>query len=98
MRPTFHGSPVSVIDSPPTVVVPSWDAFAVSDANDAPWLVGAGIADVTGEPWNVGLMGYGMRFQRSAGIHLRQRSRAFILEDRASGQRLIYVVADIGMF
>ena len=54
----------------------------MSDANDAPWLVGAGIADVTGEPWNVGLMGYGMRFQRSAGIHLRQRSRAFMLGDR----------------
>jgi neutral ceramidase len=70
----------------------------VSDATDAAWLVGTGIADVTGEPWNVGLMGYGMRFQRSAGIHLRQRSRAFILEDRESGQRLVYVVADIGMF
>ena len=70
----------------------------MSDANDAPWLVGAGIADVTGEPWNVGLMGYGMRFQRSTGIHLRQRSRAFVLVDRASGRRLVYVVADIGMF
>jgi neutral ceramidase len=70
----------------------------VSDANDAPWLVGVGVADVTGEPWNVGLMGYGMRFQRSAGIHLRQRSRAFVLEDRATARRLVYVVADIGMF
>ena len=70
----------------------------MSDANDAPWLVGAGIADVTGEPWNVGLMGYGMRFQRSAGIHLRQRSRAFVLVDRATDKRLVYVVADIGMF
>jgi len=70
----------------------------VNDANDAPWLVGAGIADVTGEPWNVGLMGYGMRFQRSTGIHLRQRSRAFVLVDRATGKRVVYVVADIGMF
>ena len=70
----------------------------MNDANDAPWLVGAGIADVTGEPWNVGLMGYGMRFQRSTGIHLRQRSRAFVLVDRTTGKRLVYVVADIGMF
>src|SRR5439155_19900726 len=43
-------------------------------------------------------MGYGMRFQRSAGIHLRQRSRAFVLVDRATDKRLVYVVADIGMF
>jgi neutral ceramidase len=83
---------------PRDVVSAAWDATAVSDANDAPWLVGAGSADVTGEPWNVGLMGYGMRFQRSTGIHLRQRSRAFVLVDRATEQRLVYVVADIGMF
>src|SRR5437763_1746749 len=43
-------------------------------------------------------MGYGMRFQRSTGIHLRQRSRAFVLVDRATDKRLVYVVADIGMF
>jgi neutral ceramidase len=44
------------------------------------------------------MMGYGMRFQRSSGIQLRQRSRAFVLVDRVTSQRLIYVVADIGMF
>jgi neutral ceramidase len=65
---------------------------------DSPWLVGCGIADVTGEPWRVGLMGYGMRFQRSTGIHLRQRSRAFVLVDAATQHRLVFVVADIGMF
>lgn len=65
---------------------------------DAPWLVGCGIADVTGEPWRVGMMGYGMRFQRSTGIQLRQRSRAFVFVDRATDRRLVYVVADIGMF
>src|SRR5438309_5391144 len=43
-------------------------------------------------------MGYGMRFQRSTGIHLRQRSRAFVLVDRATDKRIVYVVADIGMF
>jgi neutral ceramidase len=65
---------------------------------DAPWLVGCGIADVTGEPWRVGMMGYGMRFQRSTGIQLRQKSRAFVLVDRSSGKRIAFVVADIGMF
>src|SRR3954452_12087064 len=65
---------------------------------DTGWLVGCGRADITGEPWGVGMMGYGMRFQRTTGIHLRQKSRAFVLVDRASGERLVYVVADIGMF
>ncbi len=65
---------------------------------DAPWLVGVGSADVTGEPWGAGMMGYGMRFQRTAGIHLRQRSRAFAVQDPATGRRLVLVVADIGMF
>ena len=65
---------------------------------DSGWLAGVGIADVTGEPWDVGLMGYGMRFQRSTGIHLRQRSRAFVFVDRSTDKRLVYVVADIGMF
>ena len=69
-----------------------------SSSQDTPWLVGCGRADVTGEPWGVGLMGYGMRFQRSTGIQLRQHSRAFVLVDRASNRRLVYVVADIGMF
>ncbi len=64
----------------------------------SPWLVGVGSADITGEPWGAGMMGYGMRFQRTAGLHLRQRSRAFAVQDPASGRRLVLVVADIGMF
>ena len=63
-----------------------------------PWLVGAGTADITGEPWGNGMLGYGMRFQRSTGIHLRQRSRAFVIGDPATDRRLVFVVADIGMF
>lgn len=65
---------------------------------DVPWLVGCGSADITGEPWNAGMLGYGMRFQRTTGIHLRQRSRAFVIGHPATGRRLAFVVADIGMF
>ncbi len=65
---------------------------------DAPWRVGCGSADVTGEPWDAGMLGYGMRWQRSEGLHLRQRSRAFVVADPETGRRLAFVVADIGMF
>src|SRR4051812_16822192 len=44
------------------------------------------------------MMGYGMRFQRTTGIHLHQKSRAFVVVDRATGERVVHVVADIGMF
>ncbi|MFN2522600.1 MAG: neutral/alkaline non-lysosomal ceramidase N-terminal domain-containing protein [Mycobacteriales bacterium] len=67
-------------------------------SSDGPWLLGCGSADVTGEPWGAGMMGYGMRFQRTTGVHLRQRSRAFVIGDPTSGRRLVLVVADIGMF
>jgi neutral ceramidase len=70
----------------------------IANDRDQGWLVGRGIADITGEPWDVGMMGYGMRFQRTTGIHLRQRSRAFVIADRTSGNRIAFVVADIGMF
>lgn len=60
------------------------------------WLVGRGVADVTGEPWGVGMMGYGMPRQRTNGIISRQYARAFVLDDGV--RRVAFVVADIGMF
>ncbi|MEP9385417.1 neutral/alkaline non-lysosomal ceramidase N-terminal domain-containing protein [Nocardioides cheoyonin] len=61
------------------------------------WLVGRGIADVTGEAQGVGMMGYADFTQVTDGIHMRQRSRAFVLVDRTTGRRFVHVVADIGM-
>ncbi|MFT4187136.1 MAG: neutral/alkaline non-lysosomal ceramidase N-terminal domain-containing protein [Aeromicrobium sp.] len=60
------------------------------------WAVGRGLTDITGEPWGVGMMGYGMPDQRTVGLLSRQYARAFVLE--AGGDRVAYVVADIGMF
>ncbi|GAA3970276.1 neutral/alkaline non-lysosomal ceramidase N-terminal domain-containing protein [Gordonia caeni] len=60
------------------------------------WRLGRGIADVTGEPWGVGMMGYGMPQQRTRGIRSRQFARAFVFDD--GDRRLAFVVADIGMF
>ncbi|SHF41240.1 neutral/alkaline ceramidase [Streptoalloteichus hindustanus] len=61
------------------------------------FLVGRGIADITGEPAEVGMMGYASPGQRTSGIHLRQRSRAFVFVDRESGQRVALVTVDLAM-
>lgn len=59
-------------------------------------LIGRAIADITGPAAGNGMMGYSMPGQRSSGIHLRTRARAFVFADPASGNRLAYVVADLG--
>ena len=59
-------------------------------------LVGRGVADITGEPWGAGMMGYGMPDQRTNGILTRQYARAYVFDD--GERRIAYVVADIAMF
>ncbi|MGI9084067.1 MAG: neutral/alkaline non-lysosomal ceramidase N-terminal domain-containing protein [Aeromicrobium sp.] len=58
--------------------------------------VGRAIADITGEPWGVGMMGYGMPDQWTQGILTRQYARAFVFDD--GSEQVVHVVADIGMF
>ena len=55
--------------------------------------VGRGIADITGEPADCGMLGYGKAEQRSAGIHLRLRARAFVFDD--GDRRVLLVVAEL---
>lgn len=60
--------------------------------------VGIGIGDITGEAGGVGMMGYGMPNQRTAGIHLRQWARAFVIgENRPAGKRIVFVNTDLAM-
>jgi neutral ceramidase len=61
------------------------------------YLVGRGISDITGPAAENGMMGYSMPQQRSAGIHQRLRARAFVVVDRASGQRMAWCVVDQAM-
>lgn len=68
---------------------------------EAGFRVGWAKVDITGEPWGVGMMGYGMPGQRTTGLLTRQYARAFVFEAPGpNGEltRLAYVVADIGMF
>lgn len=62
-----------------------------------PYLVGRGVADATGEIAEVGMMGYGRSDQQAEGLHTRLRSRAFVIVDRASAQRVLLVVVDSPM-
>lgn len=69
----------------------------VPAAADEPYLVGRGLSDITGEAAESGMMGYGSFTQNTTGIHQRQRSRAFVIVDRASSRRVAFVQADLGM-
>jgi neutral ceramidase len=62
-----------------------------------PYLVGRGISDVTGPAAENGMMGYSKFDQKTTGIHQRQRSRAYIVVDRATSKRIAYVNADLAM-
>lgn len=57
--------------------------------------VGRGISDITGEAADCGMLGYGKTEQRTAGIHLRLRSRAFVFAAPADGARVLVVVAEL---
>lgn len=61
------------------------------------YLIGRGISDVTGPAAENGMMGYSKFDQKTTGIHQRQRSRAFVTVDQATGKRVAYVNADLGM-
>lgn len=68
---------------------------AADNAN--PYLVGAGIANITGPVAEIDMMGYAMLDQKDEGIHTRLWSRAFIVADRATNKRVVFVSADLGM-
>ncbi|KAJ8721230.1 hypothetical protein PYW07_002005 [Mythimna separata] len=61
--------------------------------------VGVGISDVTGPPAEIAFMGYAQLEQTGHGVHLRQFSRAFVLEDNSGGatERLVFVSVDAAM-
>ncbi|WP_405791640.1 neutral/alkaline ceramidase [Streptomyces sp. NBC_01506] len=82
---------------PPAVASGAVAADAADAADDGDYLVGRGIADVTGEAAETGMMGYSSFDQKTSGIHQRQRSRAFVVADRSTGKRVVYVNADLAM-
>ena len=70
---------------------------AVCLAAETPYRLGLSIKDITGPAAEVNMMGYAMLNQRTHGIHLRLRSRVFIVEHKESKKKVVYVNNDIGM-
>ncbi len=64
-----------------------------SIAEDGQFRIGTGIYDVTGPAAELGMMGYSMPDQKTAGIHMRLYSRAYVIADATS--RVVFVSADI---
>jgi len=59
--------------------------------------IGSGIYDVTGPAAELGMMGYSMPDQKTEGISMRLRSRAFVVLDPNSGKRVVFVSVDTGV-
>lgn len=58
--------------------------------------IGAGIHDITGPAAELGMMGYAMVGQKTTGIHMRLRARAFVFHSPCNGKRVVFVSADLG--
>jgi neutral ceramidase len=70
-------------------------AFPSALEANTEYLVGAGIHDITGPAAEIVMMGFAVGEQKTAGIHTRLRSRAYIVGD--AHKRVVFVNADLGM-
>jgi neutral ceramidase len=71
---------------------------SLSANNEEPfqYVIGRGIADVTGPAYGMQLWGFGRQDQISEGVHIRQSARAFIIASKNSEKRIAFVSVDIG--
>ncbi|KAJ7740568.1 Neutral/alkaline nonlysosomal ceramidase [Mycena metata] len=84
-----------------TRLLPSFLVLATAVANavaQSQYLLGLGIADITGPVVETNMMGYASLGQTDSGLHLRQRARAFIIgETDNTANRVVFINADIAM-
>ncbi len=66
-------------------------------AANNPYLIGAGIYDITGAASGIDMMGYAQPKQIDDGLHSRLWARAFIIKDRKTSKSIVFVSNDIGM-
>lgn len=64
----------------------------------AQYLLGLGIGDITGPVTETNMMGYASLAQTDTGLHMRQRSRAFIVAESANpSNRVLLINSDTAM-
>ncbi|MFD9739440.1 neutral/alkaline ceramidase [Umezawaea sp. NPDC059074] len=95
MRARRRSAVVTVLTTVAGILV--FTGQPAAQAAPEPYLVGRGISDVTGPAAENGMMGYSDFGQKTTGLHQRQRSRAYVVVDRATGDRVAYVNADLAM-
>lgn len=76
------------------VAAPALSAAPVAAAPGG-YRIGLGLSDITGPAAECGMMGYSQLEQQTAGIHLRPRARAFVIDD--GNRRIVFAVAENGM-
>lgn len=74
---------------------PGWFKSPCNEANE--FMIGSGIYDITGPAAELGMMGYAQIDQKTAGIHTRLWSRAFVISSPCNGKRAVLVTADLGI-
>lgn len=82
-------APVAQAPQTETTPVTASDAGSTTSGDH---LVGRGVADITGEVAEVGMMGYGSGSQKTSGLHMRQYARSYIIE--SGGERILLVTLD----
>lgn len=58
------------------------------------YLIGSGVYDITGPAGEIVMQAYAVAEQKTAGIHMRLRSRAFVVGD--GSKRVVFVNTDLG--
>src|SRR5688572_15165705 len=84
----------------PSACAPADDAGETDDsitacADSSAFNVGSGIYDVTGPAEGLGMMGYAMLDQKTAGIQTRLWSRAHVIESPCTRKRVAFVSVDL---
>ena len=75
----------------------TFSTLAYSADTPSPYLIGRGISDVTGPSYGIQMWGFGRADQLTKGIHIRQRSRAFVIAQAGDPEkRLVFVSVDLG--
>jgi neutral ceramidase len=83
------------------IAMPAWTQAIEAVAEEEPaagnYLVGRGMADVTGPVVGLQLWGFGRPDQVGEGLHIRLRSRAFIIAEAGQPEnRLVFASVDLG--